>query len=150
METFNDSTLDAIESVARILTTAGIGLEEMERRLAVGERKRWTPAPSPIVPATQSTRQAERAAVPSPRSGRALRDMLDASLTQLSTLENIPLIEPVTTDDDAVVPIEALVYRGTAALERARALRDDLRTRGSSDPEALQELYDLLDLARAE
>jgi len=42
------------------------------------------------------------------------------------------------------------VYRGAAALDRARALRDELRTRGATDPETLHELYDLLDLARAE
>ncbi len=150
METFNDSALDAVESVGRILTTAGIGLDEMERRLAVGERKRWTPALSPVTPAPSPARQAERPAATSPRSGRALRDMLNASLTQLSSLEDIPLIEPVKTDDDAIVPVEALIYRGSAALERARALRDELRTRGSSDPETLQELYDLLDLVRAD
>jgi hypothetical protein len=76
--------------------------------------------------------------------------MLDASITQLSSLEDVPLIEPVRTDENAIVPVEALLYRGTAALERARALRDELRSRGATDPEALHELYDLLDLARAE
>ena len=50
----------------------------------------------------------------------------------------------------AIVPVEALLYRGQAALDRARALRDELRSRGSTDPDALHELYDLLDLARAE
>ncbi len=53
-------------------------------------------------------------------------------------------------DDDAIVPVEALLYRGQAALDRARALRDELRSRGTTDPDALHELYDLLDLARAE
>jgi hypothetical protein len=48
------------------------------------------------------------------------------------------------------VPVEALVYRGKAALDRARALRDELRSRGTTDPEALHELYELLDLAQAE
>jgi hypothetical protein len=45
-----------------------------------------------------------------------------------------------------VVPIDSLLYRGPAALERARTLRDSLRTDGSS-PESLAELFDLLDLA---
>jgi hypothetical protein len=76
--------------------------------------------------------------------------MIDASLSQLSSLEEIPLIEPVRQDEDAIVPVEALLYRGQAALERARALRDELRSRGVTDPEALHELYDLLDLARVE
>ena len=151
LDSFNDSALDAVESVARVLTTSGIGLDEMESRLAVSERKRWTPAPvalPPITPANAPTRQA--APAPPSRSGRALRDMLNASITELSSLEDVPLIEPVRTDEDAIVPIESLVYRGAAALERARALRDELRARGTTDPEALHELYDLLDLARAE
>ena len=151
LDSFNDSALDAVESVARVLTTSGIGLDEMESRLAISERKRWTPAPVPlpaVTPANAPTRQA--APAPPSRSGRALRDMLNASITELSSLEDVPLIEPVRTDDDAIVPIESLVYRGAAALERARALRDELRARGTNDPEALNELYDLLDLARAE
>lgn len=148
-ESFSEGVLDAIESLARVLTTPGIGLDEMERRLAVGERKRWTPL---AVPATHAARATpERRPEPSPRSGRALRDMLDASLNQLSSLEDVPLIEPVFLhDDDVIVPIETLLYRGQAALDRARALRDELRSRGTTDPDALHELYDLLDLARAE
>lgn len=143
-ESLDHDALDAVESMARVLTTPGIALDEMESRLAVGERKRWTPISTPTVP---PTRQAERPTATVPRSGRALRDMLDASLTTLSSLDDIPLIEPARSDEDAIVPIEALLYRGNAALERARALRDDLRTRGA-DPDALHELYDLLDLAR--
>ena len=149
-ETFPDPALDAVESVARVLTTSGIGLDEMESRLAVGERRRWTPVTTPITPLTATTRQAERLVAPSARSGRALREMLDASITQLSSLEDVPLIEPVRTDEHAIVSVESLVYRGVAALERARALRDELRSHGTTDPDALHELYDLLDLARAE
>jgi hypothetical protein len=149
-DSFPEPALDAVESVARVLTTPGIGLAEMESRLAVGERRRRTPVAAPITPSIPSTRQAERPAAPSPRSGRALREMLDTSITQLSSLDDVPLIEPVRTDDHAIVPVEALVYRGAAALERARALRDELRSGGATDPDALHELYDLLDLARAE
>jgi len=147
LDSFSDSALDAVESVARVLTTTGIQLDEMESRLAVSERKRWTP-PRQWIP-DPSTRQAESIPAPS-RSGRALRDMLSASLTQLSSLEDVPLVEPLRADEDAIVPVESLFYRGAAALERARVLRDELRNTGSTDPDALQELYDLLDLARAE
>ena len=56
----------------------------------------------------------------------------------------------VRAGENEIVPIEALLYRGNAALERARVLRDELRRRGSADPESLHELYDLLDLARAD
>ena len=149
-EFFSEDLLEAIESLARVLTTPGIGLDEMERRLAVGERKRWTPLAVPATPPGPASPMAERRIAPSPRSGRALRDMLDASLSQLSSLEDVPLIEPVRYDDDVIVPVETLVYRGQAALDRARALRDELRSRGATDPDVLHELYDLLDLARAE
>ena len=150
-ESFDDAALDAIESLAQVLTTSGIALEEMESRLAVRERSRWTPASASATPADlPATRQAGRPGTPSPRSGRALREMLDETLTKLASLDDMPLIEPVRVDDDAIVPVESLVYRGAAALERARALRDELRTRGTTDPETLHELYDLLDLARAE
>lgn len=147
-DSFSTSVLDAIDNLAGILTTPGIDLREMESRLAVGERKRWTPVGGPLTPATPRSRQ-DRAAAAS-RSGRALRDMIDASLAQLSSLEEIPLIEPVRAEEDAIVPVENLLYRGQAALERARALRDELRSRGITDPEALHELYDLLDLAHVE
>lgn len=76
--------------------------------------------------------------------------MLGESITQLASLDEIPLAEPVRVDDDAIVPVESLLFRGSAALDRARALRDDMRRSGVVDPDALQELYDLLDLARAE
>jgi hypothetical protein len=46
--------------------------------------------------------------------------------------------------------VESLLYRGDAALERARILRDSLRRGENNDPDALHELYDLLDLARSE
>ena len=148
-DSFSESVLEALDNVAGILATPGIDLHEMESRLAVGERKRWTPLSVPLTSPTPRGRQ-ERAGARSPLSGRALQAMIDASLTQLSTLEDVPLIEPVPAEEDAIVPVETLLYRGQAALERARALRDELRRSGTTDPEALHELYDLLDLARVE
>jgi hypothetical protein len=148
-ESFSDSSLLAIESLARILTTSGIALDEMERRLAVHERKRWTPALGSVAVATPA-RPIPRVGANAPHSGRALHDLLDAGLSQLAALDAMPLVEHAEANDDEIIPIERLLYRGRAALERARDLRDDLRRRGTTDPDALQELYDLLDLARAE
>lgn len=148
-KSFSEELLETLDGVAGILTTPGINLLEMESRLAVRERKRWTPRDVPVTPAAPSA-TGERPGQVSPRSGRALRAMLESSLTQLSSLEEMPLIEPVRADDDAIVPVEALLYRGQAALQRARELRDALRSRGETDPETLHELYDLLDLARVE
>lgn len=148
-ESFSDSSLRAIESLANILTTSGITLDEMERQLAVDERKRWTPALGAASMATPA-RPAPRVGGNAPHSGRALRELLDASLSQLASLDTMPLVEPDSADDDEIVPVERLLYRGNAALERARVLRDELRSRNTTDPEVLHELYDLLDLARAE
>jgi hypothetical protein len=60
-----------------------------------------------------------------------------------------PTAEAPATGDQAVVPIESLLYRGEAALTRARALRDSLRGAGTPAQDSLAELYDLLDLAAA-
>ena len=49
------------------------------------------------------------------------------------------------------MPIESLLYRGRAALDRAVEIRDAMRRAGPpTDPDALEELFDLLELARAE
>jgi hypothetical protein len=61
--------------------------------------------------------------------------------------------EPIAVEDDAseIVSIDALLYRGRAALDRARAVRDEIReaerTGAAARPESLAELLDLIDLA---
>jgi hypothetical protein len=105
-------------------------------------------------------------------TGRELQAFLQDGIIGISHLMDEPLIdEPIrepqrapatasahaaraahangsaaTSGEPDIVPIESLLYRGPAALERARLLRDMLRTSGSS-PESLAELFDLLDLA---
>lgn len=151
LDDFPDHVLDTVDAVAKVLTTPGITTDEMERRLAIRERVRHaTPVATPATP---------RAAVPRPvgapatavasTSGSALHSLLGDSLSRLASLEDEPLVEPAPLDDDTVVPVESLLYRGDAALERAREVRDAMRTSGAVDPESLQELYDLLDLARS-
>ena len=55
------------------------------------------------------------------------------------------------TLDDEVIPVDALLYRGRAALDRAMEIRDQLRRGGGAPaPELLEELYDLVELARAD
>jgi hypothetical protein len=109
------------------------------------------------VPPTQG-----RARVFTP-TGRELQAFLQDGIVGISHLMEEPLIdEPparaphangttttgassASTEPD-IVPIDSLLYRGPAALARARVLRDTLRTDGSS-AESLAELFDLLDLA---
>ncbi|MGQ0539117.1 MAG: hypothetical protein ACT4R6_09250, partial [Gemmatimonadaceae bacterium] len=68
-------------------------------------------------------------------------------------LSRAPLVEPASLGDEDVVPIESLLYRGRAALDRALAVRDEVlrgRAGGTSTEAALAELFDLLELARRE
>jgi chemotaxis protein histidine kinase CheA len=59
----------------------------------------------------------------------------------------MPAVAPVSPSGTSPVPIEALLYRGESALARARALSDVLRGTSAPAPDALAELYDLLDLS---
>jgi hypothetical protein len=79
------------------------------------------------------------------------RSLLDSTIDALDALGENPFAAPVTIPEDTVVPIDTLLYRGRAALDRAVEIRDEIRRRGApSDQAALDELFDLLDLARAE
>jgi hypothetical protein len=83
---------------------------------------------------------------PHPQGGGA--SALDAAIASFDSLAGERFAEPVNVADEAV-PVDALLYRGRAALERAITLRDSLRAAGGPPaPDVLEEIYDLLDLAR--
>jgi hypothetical protein len=78
----------------------------------------------------------------------ALGGLLDAGIRSLGVLHTTPLSNPIPIEEQPAVPIGVLLYRGKAAIERAREIRDQVkRTSGPVDPETLGELFDLLDLA---
>jgi hypothetical protein len=92
----------------------------------------------------------ERTSTP---TGRALHAFLQNGISEI---ERAPIaIDGVEESDaeegGAVVSIDALLYRGRAALDRARVVRDEIRAAekaGSAPrPETLSELLDLIDLA---
>ena len=87
--------------------------------------------------------------LPTP-TGRELQSLLESGLAGLQPLEEATLSQPGRFDDDEIVSMDSLLYRGPVALARAIELRDALRANGSTDDEALRELYDLLDLVRSE
>jgi HPt (histidine-containing phosphotransfer) domain-containing protein len=89
---------------------------------------------------------------PTPAAGvSAVAHLLDRGIRTLDTLPKTPLSNPVTLPEQPVVPIDVLLYRGRAAMERAREIRDMLRrTDGAPNPDALRELFDLIDLALTE
>src|SRR5262249_11797339 len=96
------------------------------------------PAPSP---------GRERTSTP---TGRELHAFLQNGIAEI---ERRPMVADDAIDGDSAggLPIDALLYRGRAALDRARVLRDEIRraeTAGEvASREALSELLDLIDLA---
>ena len=77
-----------------------------------------------------------------------LGSLLDTGIMKLGALRSTPLVAPVEIPEQPAVPIDVLVYRGRAALERCREIRDQVRSAGGPvDAETLGELFDLLDLA---
>lgn len=113
--------------------------------------------PTPSVPTTPSTPAPAAMITSAPAVTRratpgaasiALGDLLDRGIRTLGTLPKTPLSNPVSLAEQPPVEIDLLLYRGRAAIERAREIRDAMR-RGEStvDAEALGELFDLLDLA---
>ncbi len=153
--------LNAVDAAAQVLLLPGVPVAEIEQRVALLSRsRRVTPAAqaavrSAVAPASEpaSARVPLGARVePTNRgaSGQALQALLQTGLAGLRSLEEEPLSPPARIESDDIVPIDTLLYRGRAALDRAIEVRDAMRTRGAPDEESLKELYDLLDLARAE
>lgn len=84
-------------------------------------------------------------------SGAALKSLLNQGLSGLSGLGGSTFAAPLVSDDDDVIPIEDLLFRGKDALQRALVLGESLTRAGAApDAETLAELYDLLQLAAAE
>ena len=85
-----------------------------------------------------------------PARGRELRELLGTSITQLGAVSGeirrktpVPLPPPV--------PIDTLLYRGRAALDRALEIREHVISSGRSpDSATVQELFDLVALAATE
>jgi hypothetical protein len=130
--------------------------------------------PAPPAPALPGGPPGERGDAFRPVTGDALVALLETGISgfgHVHTLEEAVPVVPAAAAPDGpaphagapngsapapargpsdVVPVEALLYSGRAALERARAVRDALRAgSGAPDPALLDELYDLLDLAAA-
>ena len=95
-------------------------------------------------PAAAAIAQLAGAATPK----KELDSLLDAGISKLGALRSMPLVAPVALPEQPAVPIDVLVYRGRAALERCLEIRDQVRSAGGPvDAETLDELFDLLDLA---
>lgn len=83
-----------------------------------------------------------------PAAAGATSDLLGTSIEALENLTHRPLAAPSSTGPMIVVPVETLLFRGRAALERAAALREQIKASGTqASPAALDEMYDLIGLA---
>ena len=97
-------------------------------------------------PAAAAMAQLATSGAPAPKA--ALGSLLDAGIAKLGALNTAPLVAPAPLPEQPAVPIDVLLYRGRAALERCREIRDQVRSAGGPiDAETLGELFDLLDLA---
>jgi chemotaxis protein histidine kinase CheA len=117
------------------------------------------PAPPPVTtmpnPTSRATASGPRSRTPvaaqrvsTPRDTMAV---LDQGIDSLSSIAAHPMSDPVDIAEQPLVPIDALLYRGRAAIQRAIELREAIRRGGgAANDEAMAELFDLLDLALAE
>jgi chemotaxis protein histidine kinase CheA len=107
---------------------------------------------SPVAPSPAAAPNADAPRQPTTRTptGRQLHDYLQNGIAGLGALETTPLSTPAVIPDENIVPIETLLYRGKAALERARELRQEMLAERAPPRETIEELFDLLDLAIAE
>jgi chemotaxis protein histidine kinase CheA len=99
------------------------------------------PRPRPVTPA------AADASALDPRAA----SLIDTSIAALESFTSEPIMTPAQLPEltGEIVPIETLLYRGRAALDRAVEVRDEIQRGGSvPDPDALEELFDLIELAR--
>ncbi|HYC52275.1 MAG TPA: Hpt domain-containing protein [Gemmatimonadaceae bacterium] len=107
---------------------------------------RPTPAQSPSHARVFEAPTAPMAATPA----RGTAIPLDNTIAAFDALAGERLAEPLPVAEE-VIPVDALLYRGRAALDRAIELRDQMRkASGPPAPELLEELYDLVELARAD
>jgi chemotaxis protein histidine kinase CheA len=97
-------------------------------------------------PAAAAVAQLATRGTPAPQGD--LGSLLDAGIAKLGALNTAPLVAPMPLAEQPAVPIDVLLYRGRAAIERCREIRDQVRRDGGPiDAETLGELFDLLDLA---
>ena len=143
-----------IRADASMATAAAVPNAASPTSKAVNSSASSTPPPLPTAPPSRPMASGPRSRTPvaaqrvsTPRDTMAV---LDQGIDSLSSIASHPMSEPVDISDQPLVPIDALLYRGRAAIERAIELREQIRRGGSANDEAMAELFDLLDLALAE
>jgi HPt (histidine-containing phosphotransfer) domain-containing protein len=146
------STMPTPVITPRIRADAGMASPIMPNAAPATPRAAPAAPPKPPVmpratgPRSQTPIGSHRVSTP-----RDTMAVLDQGIDSLSSLAAQPMSEPVDLPDQPLVPIDALLYRGRAAIERAIELREEIRKQGSpASDDTMAELFDLLDLALAE
>jgi hypothetical protein len=140
--------LDKLGALSVALSAPGADGERLRQRVVeLRMSSAPTPVVSPAVPAPSAPTPVAAPVVPAPAPAVTA---LDEGIASLDAFAATPFAEPVPVEAD-IVPIEALLYRGRAAVQRAIEIRDEIRRAGAPpSPEVLDELFELLDLALAE
>jgi chemotaxis protein histidine kinase CheA len=134
--------LEQLDAVARLLADPSSSSTDIrigvERLTSGGDRP------------SQPRRQPSRTPLRTP-TGRELHELLEDGIASFLELDEKPLSPPAALDDERVVAIDDLLYRGRAALERAAALRAEMLYLDTVPPrEVVEELFDLIELALVE
>lgn len=158
--------LNSLDELATLLATPGVAPAPIGERLNALKSSRasmtarasmMTPvmSSSAIAPSAEPEERvrpaAQQVAVAASRATPTeplQSDLLSAGIDRLGSLGSMPLSTPVAIPEQPTVPIDVLVYRGRAAILRAVEIRDEARLGGKPiEDDALNELFDLLDLA---
>ena len=179
VETLDTATLESLESLASVLSKPNADsahlVAELTAAPATSEQppveapaatetvlpatasepvveQRRTPIETMIASVTETAKSVSETAQSVVESATsAAATLIDSGLAALEELGAEPWLPPVAIPEESVVPIESLLYRGKAALDRAAEIRDHARRSGRRiDDETLEELFDLVELARTE
>ena len=154
--------LNSLDELASVLTEPGALGQRLRGRLsdlassrdvASGIGSGFGQATPPISAPPLNLGSPRRTPAPVRRPDAATSALLDSGIAALELMSATPLAPraSIPEDEGPLVAIESLLYRGRAALDRAVELRDAMRRAGPpNDPDALEELFDLLELARAD
>jgi hypothetical protein len=109
------------------------------------------PLSAPIVPISQlfySDGGPHIVSGGTPGEAEKRSDLLGRGIDALDVLTMKPIAPQVSFGATDVVPVETLLYRGRAALERAAAIREQIKSAGGvASATTLDEMYDLIGLA---
>lgn len=138
-------SLDLLETAASLMAEQKSDPAALARALTE-LAARATPAPAPPAPAPPAPAPPAAVAKSPTPTGRELQALLSTGIAGIAQLDTAPLSEPVPIVDDTVVPVESLLYRGRAALDRALELKRSIHGRVQGGEPAGEELFELLDL----